>query len=293
MGIHARKARRMKIAVASVVAALAAAGSATAALQALPPGDQVNNDSAAGINPALPVSTEDPANSDVTGGSLAGGVNVPWAVFRQTESGGQKDQVFSRSFAAGKWTTRGIGTVGGRSSASPTFSGSLNFDQGQDGEAPVDRLRRRQSRGAVGDVVREDDRHSAGREQHLREPLRQHHRASGSSPDRVAASSAVASRFRRSTSTPIRTPRIRSSLEGRPSTRPSPDRGSRGRSRISTTPPPGPPRTRSSSRGRSVRGRPTARASRRRQITRRQHLPAASASSRSGSAASTPTPTRR
>ena len=51
--------------------------------------------------------------------------------------GGAPDQVFSRSFAAGAWTTRGAGTVGGSSSASPTFSGSLNFDQGQDGEAPA------------------------------------------------------------------------------------------------------------------------------------------------------------
>ena len=34
------------------------------------------------------------------------------------------------------WTTRGSGTVGGRSSAAPQFSGSLNFDQGQYGEAP-------------------------------------------------------------------------------------------------------------------------------------------------------------
>jgi hypothetical protein len=33
-----------------------------------------------------------------------------------------------RSFAGGAWTTRGNGTVGGRSSASPTFAGSLNFD---------------------------------------------------------------------------------------------------------------------------------------------------------------------
>jgi hypothetical protein len=62
---------------------------------------------------------------------------VPWAVFRQQESGGAHDQVFSRSFAGGAWTTRGNGTVGGRSSAAPTFSGSLNFDQGQDGEAPA------------------------------------------------------------------------------------------------------------------------------------------------------------
>ena len=69
--------------------------------------------------------------------SSAGKPAVPWAVFRQT--GGRRapsDQVFARSFAGGAWTTRGSGTVGGRSSAAPQFSGSLNFDQGQDGEAP-------------------------------------------------------------------------------------------------------------------------------------------------------------
>jgi hypothetical protein len=116
------------------VAALAAAGSA-AAFQALPPGVQVNDDPAAGINPAFSVSGEDPTNSDVVGGALvAGKPAVPWSIFRQLTSG--HDQVFSRSFAAGAWTTRGNGTVGGRSSASPTFAGSLNFDQGQDGEAP-------------------------------------------------------------------------------------------------------------------------------------------------------------
>jgi hypothetical protein len=47
---------------------------------------------------------------------------VPWAVFRQAEAGGNKDQVFSRSFAQGAWTTRGAGTVGGSASASPAFS---------------------------------------------------------------------------------------------------------------------------------------------------------------------------
>jgi hypothetical protein len=93
-------------------------------------GSQVNNDPAAGINPAL-----NAKESDVTGGSLTGGARVPWAVFRQQTSGA--DQIFSRSFANNAWTTRGNGTVGGRSSASPTFSGSLNFDQGQDGEAPA------------------------------------------------------------------------------------------------------------------------------------------------------------
>ena len=60
---------------------------------------------------------------------------MPWAVFRQQEAGAQ-DQVFSLSFATGVWTTRGNGTVGGRSSGSPSFAASLNFDQGQDGEAP-------------------------------------------------------------------------------------------------------------------------------------------------------------
>ena len=65
----------------------------------------------------------------------AGAVNVPWAIFRQEESSPQPDQVFVRSFALA-WTTRGSGTVGGLSSASPMFSGSLNFDQSQNGEAP-------------------------------------------------------------------------------------------------------------------------------------------------------------
>jgi hypothetical protein len=98
----------------------------------------VNDDPAAGIQPAAGVSGDDPANSDVVGGALvAGKPAVPWAVLRAHEPGGAKDQIFSRSFAAGAWKTRGIGTVGGRSSASPQFSGSLNFDQAQDGEAPA------------------------------------------------------------------------------------------------------------------------------------------------------------
>ena len=82
----------------------------------------------------------------------------------------------SRSFAGGAWTTRGIGTVGGRSSASPTFTGSLNFDQGQDGEAPAIDFAGSRPDGAVGDVVRGHDRHRLRRQQHLRQPLRQHRR---------------------------------------------------------------------------------------------------------------------
>lgn len=139
MAMETRKTRRRKVAVASVVAALTVAGSASAAFQALPPGDQVNHDQAAGINPNLLVNTEDPANSDVVGGSLvATKPLVPWAIFRQTEPSPNKDQVFSRSFAGGVWTTRGNGTVGGSSDSGPThlFSGSLNFDQTTDGEAP-------------------------------------------------------------------------------------------------------------------------------------------------------------
>jgi len=140
MGMQMHKSRRARIALAGSVIALATASSA-AALQALPPGGQVNDDLAAGIDKTISVNGDDPTNSDVVGGALtAGKPAVPWAVFRQQERNGSpppQDQIFSRSFAGGAWTTRGIGTVGGRSSASPTFKGSLNFDQGQAGEAPA------------------------------------------------------------------------------------------------------------------------------------------------------------
>ena len=141
MGYFVRETRvrgrrlSIKVAVVGAIAVMAAAGSAVA-FQALPPGAQVNNDPLAGINGALSVSGEDPTNADVVGGALtAGEVPAPWAIFRQTTAGGH-DQAFVRSFAEGTWSTRGNGTVGGRSSASPMFSGSLNFDQGEDGEAP-------------------------------------------------------------------------------------------------------------------------------------------------------------
>jgi hypothetical protein len=136
MGIRRCTLGGFGVAVIGAVGALASAGPAFA-FAPLPPGGQVNADPAAGINPTLSVSGEDPTNADVVGGALtAGKVAVPWAIFRQTETPA-KDQVFSRSFAAGAWTTRGSGTVGGSSSAAPTFSGSLNFDQTQDGEAPA------------------------------------------------------------------------------------------------------------------------------------------------------------
>jgi hypothetical protein len=128
-----------RVLVVGAILAFAIAGSATA-FQALPPGVQVNDDPAAGIDKSISVNGDDPANSDVVGGALtAGKPAVPWAIFRQQETNASPpphDQVFVRSFAGGAWTTRGNGTVGGRSSASPLFSGSLNFDQNQDGEAP-------------------------------------------------------------------------------------------------------------------------------------------------------------
>jgi hypothetical protein len=137
-GVTRRRIRRGPL--IAVVALLAATGSALA-FQRLPPGAQVNDDLAAGINKNISVSGEDPTNADVVGGALvAGKPAVPWAIFRQRETNSSpppRDQVFSRSFALGAWTTRGIGTVGGRSSASPQFRASLNFDQAQDGEAPA------------------------------------------------------------------------------------------------------------------------------------------------------------
>ena len=111
---HRGQPRRARFALAATVVALATAASASAALQSLPPGSQVNDDPAAGINKAFSVSGEDPTNADVVGGALtAGKPAVPWAIFRQQEAAGSADQVFSRSFANGAWTTRGSGTVGG------------------------------------------------------------------------------------------------------------------------------------------------------------------------------------
>ena len=135
-----RSIGRLRVALSGAIITLAGAGTAWA-FQALPPGTQVNDDPAAGINPGISVNGDNPSNADVVGGALtAGKPAVPWAIFRQQETNGSpppNDQIFVRSFAGGKWTTRGNGTVGGRSTASPTFSGSLNFDQKQDGEAPA------------------------------------------------------------------------------------------------------------------------------------------------------------
>src|SRR5437588_2594192 len=117
--------RPIHVALTGAVIALAAAASA-AAFQALPPGAQVNDDPVAGIDKTNSVDGGEPTNADVVAGALiAGKPGVPWATFRQQTAGA--DQVFARSFAGGTWTTRGNGTVGGRSSASPASGGSPNF----------------------------------------------------------------------------------------------------------------------------------------------------------------------
>ncbi len=148
-----RKRRLTRASAAGAGIALVAAASA-AAFQALPPGGQVNDDPAAGISKTFSVSGGDPTNADVVGGALtAGKPAVPWAIF---PSRGPRraalDQIFLRSFAGGAWTTRGIGTVGGRSSAAPVQRlAELRPEAGRRGAR--DRLRRCRSDGAVGDVV--------------------------------------------------------------------------------------------------------------------------------------------
>jgi hypothetical protein len=117
--------------LAALVAAalLLTTSTALGAFDGLPgDGSQVNNDPSAGIDPSRDVGL-----SDVTGGSLTGGVAVPWATFEQKTTATQ--QVFVRAFKAGAWATEGHGTVNGSGGSTP-FAGSLNFDQSQDGEAP-------------------------------------------------------------------------------------------------------------------------------------------------------------
>ena len=135
MGSRAFRRRRRIGGLTAVLVLVVGAAPASAAVLHLPAdGSQVNNDPAAGIDPNQNLSDESP-NADVVGGALTpGGVTVPWAIFRQ-QTLPNKDQIFVRSFK-NQWTTRGNGTVGGQSSSGPTFSGSLNFDQQEDGEAP-------------------------------------------------------------------------------------------------------------------------------------------------------------
>jgi hypothetical protein len=105
-----------RAALLAVLAVLAVAGTASAALLGLPSnGSQVNDDPAAGIDPA-----QDAGLSDAVGGSLvAGGGRVPWGTFEQKR--GSAQLIFTRAFKDGRWTTQG---------------GALNIDPTVEAEAP-------------------------------------------------------------------------------------------------------------------------------------------------------------
>src|SRR3954470_18758231 len=111
-----RRITRARAAItAAAVATLALAGTAGASVNQLPPGAQVNDDPAVGIDPG-----RDAGVSDVVGGSLAaGGIRVPWASFEQQTAGEQ--QIFVRAFKGGAWKTQGH---------------SLNIDPAEKAEAP-------------------------------------------------------------------------------------------------------------------------------------------------------------
>jgi hypothetical protein len=110
-----RMTRRGAAVTAVTVATFGLAATAGASVQQLPPGAQVNDDPAVGIDPH-----RDAGVSDVVGGSLAaGGVRVPWAAFEQTTPGEQ--QIFVRAFKGGAWKTQGH---------------SLNIDPAAEAEEP-------------------------------------------------------------------------------------------------------------------------------------------------------------
>ena len=98
-----RKTRRKRVAVASMAVALAAAGSA-AAFQQLPAADQVNNDPAAGINPASGSAGGSPNADVVGGGPLPRNKRAVGGVRARRLRGRTKS---SRVFINGAWTTHG------------------------------------------------------------------------------------------------------------------------------------------------------------------------------------------
>ena len=145
----------------SLRSSLLASSASVLAFQPLPPGGQVNDDKAAGIDKTLSVSGEDPrqrrcrrrrADGRQAGGPVGG--PAPDA-----SRGGRSPRPDLRALVrGGAWTTRGSGTVGGRSSAAPQFSGSLNFDQEPGRRGALDRLRGQRTHRALGHLVREHER---------------------------------------------------------------------------------------------------------------------------------------
>ena len=125
-----RRAGRRVVSVVLVLMLLAAPAVARAFVNLPANGTRVDDDPPAGIDPA-----QDPGVVDAVGGSLVAGAQaVPWAIFEHATSG--QPQVFVRAFKNGAWVTQGTGTVNGASSASPRFSGSLNFAQDNEAEDP-------------------------------------------------------------------------------------------------------------------------------------------------------------
>jgi hypothetical protein len=127
--MHCGHVVKRRVAIVAAIAFLVSVGTAAAAVFVNLDG-RVDKDSPAGISP-----TKDALELDAVGGSdVAGQPAIPWTDFEKKTSGAH--QIFARSFNGTAWETEGHGTVGGASSASPTFTGSLNFDQGKNGEAP-------------------------------------------------------------------------------------------------------------------------------------------------------------
>ena len=175
MGKHRGRSRWARISIAAVVVLLAATGSAVA-FQALPPGSQVNDDPMAGISPAAGVNGEDPTNADVVGGALvAGKPAVPWAIFRQQEASGARPDLLALVCRRGlddprerhgRWPLE----------RQPDVRRVAQLRPGPGRRGAGDRLRGSRSDRAVGDLVREHHRHRLRRQQHLRQPVRQHWR---------------------------------------------------------------------------------------------------------------------
>ena len=129
--------RKTRIVLAAGVLILGCTAEARG-FEQLPVGAQVNDDPASGIDHEFAVGQSEPTNSDVVGGALSPSKPaVPWAIFQQGQESLFADEIFVRSFEGGNWSTRGSDTVGGLSSGAPEFSGSLNFDQTSDAEAPA------------------------------------------------------------------------------------------------------------------------------------------------------------
>ena len=228
MGIKRGQPRRARIALAATVVALATAGSA-AAFQALPPGGQVNNDVAAGINPALSVSGEDPTNADVVGGALDGR-QAGRSVGDLPPAGDDGRRPDLRALVRGRRVDDARQRHGRRALERRAEVRRLaELRPGPGWRGALDRLRRCRAHRAVGDLVREHDRHRLRRQQRVRQPLRQHGRRQPGQVDLRRPGPRHRRRAgptsRRSTSTPTRAPRTRRSRAARRSTRRSPARG--------------------------------------------------------------------